>query len=617
MAQARVDYHWQGFGACERMAAMPTPNSSPGSLMRMVFYILAVALALVHVFVTFRGISSAEGMNQAQLARQMARTLTFQTRVIQPYALAQMEKAGKAPSPLAMPETTQPPLPALVWAPAFRALERLGTYAPQDGGSPIYFLDRVIAAIGVLGWLLTIFLTHGAARRLFDEQVAAIAAIALLVCQPGWDLAVSGSPRALLLPLFALAFRLFVSSAVRAEEGLGTGLRMLLLGLVCSALVLTHWLAWWMVAGIVAGLFLFLPGGRLGAVIVAVFPFTAMSALGWWNLQLCGDPLGGIKALFQAQAAATAHELVLRDYTPGLPTVQVDDLLRRVGLGWQEQFGEIFTHLGLVVPALLFFAALMHRFRSAPAGGARWMITLVFALVALGCGLTGLMEGARDDNALYIVLMPAMSVFGAAMIVVLWSRLQNGAGFWPRWGAAVVALVITGLPMMVNLPVFLKFGLSMGSKMPPHWPPYVPERAAVLGRMVEKDEFLLSDAPGFVAWYADVPCAALPVQRADFDTLRATAAERGAKLAGIVMTPVSARCERLTDIFTGPWAEWRDLIIRGPMHAFDHDFSPEPEFPFRVVNPLIAVPVGTRESLNLPMVFYSEKERRARAPETP
>lgn len=596
---------------------MSNNTSSPGAMMRMAFYILAVALALISVFVTFRGLSSAEGMTQAQLARQMARTFSYQTKVIQPYALAQMEKAGKTPSPLAMPETTQPPAQPLVWAVAFRLLQPMGTYAPQDGGSPIYFFDRVIAGFGVIAWLLTIFLTHGAARRLFDEQVAAIAAIALLVCQPGWDLAVSGSPRTLVLPLFALAFRLYASASVRAAEGEGIGTRMVLLGLACAGLVLTHWMAWWIVLGIIVGVAFFLPGGRVGAVIVAAFPLMALSALAWWNMKLCGDPLGGIKALFQAQTAATGHDLVLRDFTPTLPTVQVDDLLRRLGLNWQEQLSGLYAHLGFLVPALLFFTALMHRFRRAEAGNARWMLAVVFGLVALGSGLLGLNHGEKDDNALYIVLVPAMSVFGAAMIVVLWSRLQNGLSFWARWGAAIIALVVSGLPMAVNLPVYLKFGLSMGSKMPPHWPPYLPERAAYLSMMVEDDEYLFSDAPGFVAWYADVPCAALPTQRADFETMRTNIAGRGAKLAGIVMTPVSAACERITDIFTGPYAEWRDLIIRGPMHAFDKDFAPEPNFPFRVLNPLIAIPIGSKESLSLPMVFHAEKERRAKPKEQP
>lgn len=579
-------------------------------MLRMAFYFAAVALALLHVFVTFRGISSEEGMKQAQFARQMARTSSYQSRVVQPYAWAQMEAAGRKPSPLAMPETTQPPVQPLLWAAAFRLFQPMEKYAPQDGGSPIYFFDRVIACFGVIAWLLTIYLTHGAARRLFDEQVAAIAAIALLICMPGWELAGSGSPRTWLLPLFALAFRLYASASARAAEGEGIALRMLLLGVVCGVLVLTHWMAWWLVLGIIVGVLVFLPGGRAGAVIVAAFPFMALSGLAWWNTQLCGDPLGGAKALLQAQIAAASPTFVLRDFTSQLPTVQVEDLLRRLGMSWQDQLSTLYAHLGYLVPALLFFTAMMHRFRRAEVGGARSMLVVVLVFAAVGCGLVGLADRDHDDNALFFVLSPAMTVFGSAMIVVLWSRLQKGAGFWARWGAACIALIVTALPMAVNLPVFIKFGLTMGNKIPPHWPPYIPDRAAILRAMIEGDEYVFSDAPGFVAWYGDVPCVALPAKRADFETMKVLAAERGARLAGIIMTPVSSKCESISDLFTGPYGEWRDLVIRGPMHAFDKDFTPDPDFPYRVPNPLVIVAVGSKESLSMPMVFYSDTERR-------
>jgi hypothetical protein len=360
---------------------MASQSSSPGAVMRLAFYFVAVALALIHVFVTFRGISSAEGMHHAQLGRQVARTFSWQTKVVQPYAWAQLEKAGKEPVPLAMPETTQPPVQPLLLAAAFRIFQPLGDYAPYKGGSPIYFFDRLIAAIGVCGWLLTIYFTHGAARRLFDEKVAAICAIALLLCQPGWDLAVSGASRALLMPLFALAFRLHASAASRAAEGAAVGPVLILMGLVCGVMVLTHWLAVWLVLGLVLGVALFLPGGRAGAILVAAFPFIALSGWGWWQMQLCGDPLGGAKALLQAQIAATNVDGVMRDLSPGLPSVVLDDLLRRVGLNWQEQFTSLLGYLGTCVVALFFFAALLHAFRRPDAASARWTLAVVFGSV--------------------------------------------------------------------------------------------------------------------------------------------------------------------------------------------------------------------------------------------
>ncbi len=586
-----------------------SPNSSgPGALLRLVFYAAAIVMALLHVFVTFRGLSSAEGMNQAQLARQIARTGSYQTHVIEPYAWAQMETAQKQPTPLAMPETVQPPLQPLLWSVPFRFMTRWEVYDPSTGGS-VFLLDRVIACFGVTWYLLTIFFTHGAARRLFDEQVASIAAIALLVCEPAWELMVSGAPRGLLVLLFALAFRLYASVSVRAVENRGMFVPLALLGIVCSLMVLTHWMALWIVLGVIVGLAVFLPRGKAGALLVALVPALTFIAWGWWNTQLCGDPLGGIKALFQAQSSAVAHDLLLRDFSPSVPLLQVDDLLRRVGLGWQDHLGLLIAHLGFVVPALLFFLALMHRFRKAEAASARWTLAVVFACVAVGMGLLGLNDKEKDDNALYIVLMPAMSTFGAAMLVVLWSRFQMSGDFMSRWGAPLVALLITALPMAVNLPVVMKFGLTMRGKIPPHWPPFIPDRVAILRSLTEKNEFIISDSPAFVAWYGDVPCVDLCVQRGDYEVMKSKAEARGVKLAGFVMTPVSAKVEHITDIYTGPYSEWRDLIVRGPMLAFDRDFTPSPEFPYKNPIPLVGQTVGDKEHLSLPMVFYTDKAR--------
>lgn len=576
----------------------------------MVFYAAALVMALLHVFVTFRGLSSAEGMNQAQLARQIVRTGTYQTLVTQPYAWAQMETAQKEKTPMAMPETVQPPLQPLLWSVAFRFMQPWLVYDPVLG-SAVYMLDRVIACFGVAWYLLTIFLTHGAARKLFDEHVAAIAAVVLLLCEPAWQMMVCGASRAMLLPLFALVFRLYASAACRAVENRGAFLPLTLLGVVCALMVVTHWMALWIVLGVIVGVALFLPRGKAGVIGVVLFPALVLAAWGWWNMQLCGDPLGGMKALMQAQSSSIGHDSLIRDFTPSVPLLQVDDLLRRVGLGWLEQVGGIHAHLGHAVLASLFFVALVHRFRKPEAGAARWLLAVVFVSVALGMGLIGLPAKENDENALYIVLMPAMGTFGAAMLVILWSRFQSvdGFSFLSRWGAPLVAIGISALPMVVNLPVLMKFGLTMGGKIPPHWPPFLPERAYILRLLMEKDEFVMSDSPAFVAWYADVPCVNLPMQRLDYETMKTKAAERGAKLAGFVMTPVSAKVERITDIYTGPYAEWRDLVMRGPMLAFDKDFVPHPDFPFKTPVPLVGTPIGDKESLSLSMTFYTDKAR--------
>jgi hypothetical protein len=225
-------------------------------------------------------------------------------------------------------------------------------------------------------------------------------------------------------------------------------------------------------------------------------------------------------------------------------------------------------------------------------------------------GFLGLEDKQMDDEALYLVLAPAMATFGTAMMAVLWSRLSwRGGFFWQTLGFGVIAVVLSALPMAASFPVELKLGLTLRKRIYPHWPPYVPQNVVMLKRLMESHEMLFSDAPWFIAWYADVPTAWIPVKRDDFSAMQAKAKAHDVAVAGLVVTPISARVNYLHEAFTGPYREWPDLIFRGPMLAFDKEFLPRPEFPFKIALPLMAVPVGAKENLSLQMTFYSDKMR--------
>ncbi len=587
-------------------------NTASSPLIRFAFYGIAMGMALVHVFITFRGLSSADGMEQAQMAREMARGNYFQTKVLRPYSWAVLEKAGKDPSPLAMPDIMQPPLQPLLWAPAFKLLDQHLAYEPGKNGA-IYLLDRVIACFGVTGLLLTLFWTHGAARRLFDETVAAVAVMALLVCEPLWELAISGSPTTLLLPLMALAFRLYASIVAGAHQGERAGIKLVMLGGVAALMVLTHWLAVWLVAGLVLAVVAGLPSKKSGAVWVAVLPALALTAWGWWMLQRCGDPLGGAKTLFQTHLVSLDTSMLQRQFSLNMPPVQVGDLGRKLLQNWQAQAGEIYGHLGHCLPALFFLAALLHRFRRPETAAARLGLGALFLTVTLGMGFVGLPEGREDDNQFYLLLVPALTIYGAAMLAVLWARLQlPGNGLWARSGYALLAVAVSALPMLNTLPPQVKLGLTLRNRIYPHWPPYVPDRVSLLGRLTEPDEIVFSDAPWFVAWYADRPAVWIPLKREEYPLMKARAEAKAARVAGFIVTPVSARVNYLHEAFTGPYGEWPDLLFRGPMLAFDREFLPRPDFEFKVPVALVAVPLGAKENLSLQMTFYTDRQRTVR-----
>lgn len=590
---------------------MPNPPTASASspLIRSAFYLLAIGLALVHVFITFRGLNSASGMEQAQLARELARGSGFETKVIRPYAWARLISSGHDVSPAEMPEISQPPLQALVLMPLFKLFPSYLVYDPLKNGS-IFLMDRVIACLGVSGLLLTVLWTHGAARRLFDEKVAAVVALALILCAQLWQVAVSGSPVALLLPLFALCFRLFAEAQLKAAEGQSIWFYFLLMSVLAALMLTTHWMALWLVLGLVFAVMQTFPGRRVGAVVVTVLPLLALAAWGLWMMKVCGDPLGGAKTLFQAHLLSIDSSLLQRDFTVISPPMQVSELLRKMAGNFKGQLSEGYAHLGFSVPALCFFVALFYRFRRRSVMQSMVGLSLIFLLLVIGTTLLGLPDKTLDDNALYLVLVPAMAIFGTAILAVLWNRLQvQGSHFWQNLGFAAITVTISAVPMIATLPAELKMGLTMRSRLYPQWPPYVPDRVSLVRRLIEKNEIIVSDAPWFVAWYADVPCIWLPLKRADFDKMQEKLKSHDTKVAGFVMTPISTQVKYLHEAFFGAYSDWPDLLFRGLMLAFDKDFQPNPDFEYKVPLPLVALPVGEKENLSLQMTFYTDKMR--------
>lgn len=226
-------------------------------------------------------------------------------------------------------------------------------------------------------------------------------------------------------------------------------------------------------------------------------------------------------------------------------------------------------------------------------------------------GFLGLVDEIKDDQALYIVLAPAMSIFGTAMLAILWSRLygNTATSFWARQGFGVIAITISALPMAAELPAYVKLGLTLRGRIYPHWPPYVPDRVSNVRRLIEPNEIVFADAPWFVAWYADVHAAWLPVKRSDFTVMNQKADASGTPVAGIVVTPLSSRVKHLHEAFSGPYREWPDLVFRGPMLALDREFLPYPDFKFIVPIPLLVQTVGAKESPSMQMTFYTDKIR--------
>ena len=104
-----------------------TPNSSHDDtqpIYQWLLWIGIVIIAMIQIFLSFRGLDSPMGMDQAQIARELARGNGFSTKFIRPMAAQQLLGAGKDFNLSHVPDVSQAPLQPILWAPLFKLAER-------------------------------------------------------------------------------------------------------------------------------------------------------------------------------------------------------------------------------------------------------------------------------------------------------------------------------------------------------------------------------------------------------------------------------------------------------------------------------------------------------------
>ena len=68
-------------------AESSSPIEAGVIIRRILFFILLIGLSLLYLLVTFRGLDSPKGMDQAQIAREIARGESFTTKVLRPVSI--------------------------------------------------------------------------------------------------------------------------------------------------------------------------------------------------------------------------------------------------------------------------------------------------------------------------------------------------------------------------------------------------------------------------------------------------------------------------------------------------------------------------------------------------
>ncbi|MGA7882904.1 MAG: hypothetical protein WCC08_08670 [Terrimicrobiaceae bacterium] len=238
-----------------------------GTLIKVaMFGALIVCLSLLYLFVQFRGLSTADAMDQAQISRRLADGKGFTTDYIRSLALSIIQRqTGKEQVDVSMfPDFFQAPLHPWVSSLGMRLIKEHWKMGPAD---VVYKGDRVVAALSMVSFLLSVAIWYLVFARLFDSRLALIGSAALLLTDLMWQFSLAALPQMLVLFLFSLA-TLCTLYAIEARD---RGIRLVILWLIAAGaclglMTLAHGLAVWIFAGWLIFAFAYFTPRGIGAV---------------------------------------------------------------------------------------------------------------------------------------------------------------------------------------------------------------------------------------------------------------------------------------------------------------------------------------------------------------
>ena len=528
---------------------------------------VAVAVLLLCWFYLvheFRGLSMAQGMDQAQIGREIARGHGFATEFARPLAMGDLKRNGKEVKTAAWLDTYNAPLPPL--------LDAAALYFPVKGGwqmtrkDVVYAGDRLIATVQVLCFLGSIVVLYLLAKELFDKRLAYMACGLVLGCDMMWEYSLSGLPQMWLLLLFN-ATLYTLARAMRARyAGDRTAGWLAGAGLGFGLLALSHAITIWIfVPALVFCGGVFRPRFWGAGIMLAAF----LAVYSPWlvrNAYVCGDARGlGIYAVLDGiQHSEAGH---MRRLEVDLKDVTVDYYGQNFRLNVSGQINRLVEYFGWSCVAPLAFVSLLHAFKRPLTAAFRWLATFMWLGAVAGMGVFGMKEyHALAANQLHLLFVPIFTCYGLAYVLVHWDR-RIGLGGSPgvegkpeRAHSLLRGSVVVLVFFLCCLPLLGRICFSR-SVWQVQWPPYLPPYISMVRDWMAPNEIVASDMPWAVAWYADRKSLWVPETPDELYQIN-DYKELGGPAPTIYLTPISGTENPLADLVSGEYKPWAAFIVR-------------------------------------------------------
>ncbi|WP_367874922.1 ArnT family glycosyltransferase [Luteolibacter sp. Populi] len=557
---------------------------------RILFFLFLISFTLLNLFPLFRGLDTPQAMEQAAIAREIARGEGFVTKMVRPLAYYEAQKTnngGRVPF-TNFRDTYHAPLNPLILGAVLKLVgaDEPGAW-PMTNNEYIFPLDRIVALVSTLFFLMSIGVTYLLVGRIFDPKIAGVTALLMLLCDLMWQFSQSGLPQMLLLLLFSCGLYFTYRAMEAAEEGRSSFGMALLGGAFFVLMALAHWIAIWIFLGYAIFVAVaFKPRGAialagLGMLAIAIiFPLIRSN-------DITGQPFGTGFYVFYNGLAGGAESVVMRNHDLQSEPLRLDGLIVKVLGTTLVQASDLLPFLGGILAAPIFFLALLHPFKRRTIASFRWGILLMWAFAALGMAVFGIdRERSTNPNQIHILFAPVMAAYGLAFISILWSRLDVVANVpFLRNAHFITIIVLSAAPMLLTTPNKVRLTMQFSKNGFP-WPHY---RADVLSKSLpelmkvrrgggtEAAKVVVSDQPWAVAWYADTVCVWLPKNKKGFDKMEADAEALGTPFAGILTTPSSIEAGT-PGLVQGQYSDLSSLVFNGYIYSLTYGGPQNPVY---------------------------------------
>ena len=368
---------------------------------RITALLLAVlVLTMRYDFHAYRNLATPEGMDSAQLARNISEGKGYTTLFIRPLSLflEQRHNGAGAPSALtgtnsdfarlkaAHPDLANPPMYPVLLAGLMKVLpfhytaDLNSSFWADNGNFSYYQPDFLIAVFNQILLVAAIVLAFFIARKLFDAGVAWISAILMIGCEDLWRFSVSGLSTMLLLLIFLGLSWCILKIEEAAREPQPRLNRLLGLAVATGMLTgmgaLTRYAFGWMIIPVIAFLVLFSGQQRarhalaaLGAFVLVLTPWIIR------NFAVSGTPFGTAGFAAMETTFIFPQFQLERSIHPNLEFVlRLRPYFYKLAGNGLDIFDNQLPKLGGSWAALLFWAGLMLNFRSGSAQRLRYFL---------------------------------------------------------------------------------------------------------------------------------------------------------------------------------------------------------------------------------------------------